>query len=350
MAALSAGQERLTLSVERLLAEYVAHLENAGKALSAKDAKNMFKNHISEAFPAFAVLPAADLKPTQVVEILRRLIHADKPTTARKLRSYLRAAYSLAVGAAHDPNSNAQMDRFGIKDNPVQSVKTIVGGSVAGERALSTSELKAYIEALKADTSETSQVLLLALYLAGQRMSQLLRVKVSDVHEAEQTILMEDPKGRRAKPRKHVVPYGLLGRELIKERLADCRKHKTDYLFVDNEVEVSGRLTVASKIVNQLSKDMVANPASFGLASMKPFRMGDIRRTCETLLAAFVSKDIRAQLLSHGVSGVQASNYDRHSYLEEKRAAIEGWETRLADILSAKTRTASKLKDTAAAD
>jgi hypothetical protein len=31
-----------------------------------------------------------------------------------------------------------------------------------------------------------------------------------------------------------------------------------------------------------------------------------------------VSRDIRAQLLSHGISGVQAQHYDRHDYLKEK--------------------------------
>lgn len=346
LAARAASQERLTLSVERLLSEYVAHLESAGKALSAKDAGNMFKNHVTGAFPAFAVLPAADLKATHVVAILRRLINADKPTTARKLRSYLRAAYALAVGAAHDPNSNAQMDRFGIKDNPVQSVKTIIGGSVAGERALAPIELKAYVTALRADSSETSQTLLLALYLAGQRMSQLLRVRVADVDQAEQTIVMEDPKGRRAKPRKHTVPYGLIASSLVRVRLARCRKLKTDYLFVNDEIDVAGKLTAASKAVHTLSKAMVADPAAFGLTAMKPFRMGDIRRTCETMLAPIVSKDIRAQLLSHGVSGVQASNYDRHAYLDEKRAAIKAWEAKLAGILSTELPDSQSLETT----
>ncbi|MNN75098.1 hypothetical protein D3C81_1913690 [compost metagenome] len=48
--------------------------------------------------------------------------------------------------------------------------------------------------------------------------------------------------------------------------------------------------------------------------------------TAETLLAHLgVTADVRAWLLSHGRSGVQAKHYDRYSYLPEKQAALEQW-------------------------
>ena len=63
------------------------------------------------------------------------------------------------------------------------------------------------------------------------------------------------------------------------------------------------------------------------------FNVRDIRRTMETMLAGLgISKDTRAQLLSHGISGVQAAHYDRHSYTDEKRAALVAWENRLHEI------------------
>jgi len=64
-----------------------------------------------------------------------------------------------------------------------------------------------------------------------------------------------------------------------------------------------------------------------GQANYSPPRYaaaGDLRRTVETRLAAArVGSDIRAQLQSHGLGGVQARHYDRHDYLAEKRAALE---------------------------
>ena len=52
--------------------------------------------------------------------------------------------------------------------------------------------------------------------------------------------------------------------------------------------------------------------------------MGDLRRTVETRLAeAGVSLEIRAQLQSHGLGGVQSRHYDRADYLVQKREALQ---------------------------
>jgi len=82
-------------------------------------------------------------------------------------------------------------------------------------------------------------------------------------------------------------------------------------------------VTTPSKVVQRISQKLAAE---HGIA---PFRAGDLRRTCETLLASIsIPKEIRAQLLSHGRStGVQAKHYDRYSYLPEKRRALEIWAT-----------------------
>jgi len=54
------------------------------------------------------------------------------------------------------------------------------------------------------------------------------------------------------------------------------------------------------------------------------FELRDLRRTCETMLAAMgVSSGVRAQLQSHGLGGVQSRHYDRHTYTEEKREALQ---------------------------
>jgi hypothetical protein len=56
------------------------------------------------------------------------------------------------------------------------------------------------------------------------------------------------------------------------------------------------------------------------------FQLRDIRRTCETALARMgVSKDMRAQIQSHGLGGIQARHYDRHDYMPEKATALRAW-------------------------
>ena len=52
-----------------------------------------------------------------------------------------------------------------------------------------------------------------------------------------------------------------------------------------------------------------------------------------------VSKDIRGQLLSHGLGGVQDAHYDRHSYLNEKHNVLVAWESKIDEILSGKNQS-----------
>lgn len=63
--------------------------------------------------------------------------------------------------------------------------------------------------------------------------------------------------------------------------------------------------------------------------ALRPTRR--LRRTVETMLAGRlkIHKDNRAQLSSHGISGVQDAHYDRFDYFDEKRNVLTAWEARL---------------------
>jgi hypothetical protein len=53
------------------------------------------------------------------------------------------------------------------------------------------------------------------------------------------------------------------------------------------------------------------------------FQLKRVRSGVETALSASgISKDIRGELQSHGVGGVQKRHYDAHHYLEEKTHAL----------------------------
>ena len=59
----------------------------------------------------------------------------------------------------------------------------------------------------------------------------------------------------------------------------------------------------------------------------QPFQYADIRRTAETRLAALeILESTRAQIQSHGISGVQVKHYDKWTYMPQKREALAKWE------------------------
>lgn len=78
---------------------------------------------------------------------------------------------------------------------------------------------------------------------------------------------------------------------------------------------------------------------------VEDFDLRDIRRTAETMMVAMgISKETRAQLLSHGLGGVQDVHYDKHSYTAEKRSALEAWEDKLESILTGKPTKRSNVR------
>ena len=84
-----------------------------------------------------------------------------------------------------------------------------------------------------------------------------------------------------------------------------------------------------SEVVREISKVMVLT----GEAKSR-FRAGDLRRTVETILGETlrISKDDRAQLLSHGLTGVQDTHSDQGKYLAAKTEALRTWNDYLSDL------------------
>ncbi len=64
------------------------------------------------------------------------------------------------------------------------------------------------------------------------------------------------------------------------------------------------------------------------------FTLGDFRRTWETHMARLnVSKEIRGQIASHGISGVQDNHYDMYDYLDQKREAAVIWSNEINRLI-----------------
>lgn len=311
-------------SLEALCNGYLAHLERLGKS-SAREARNLFKKNVFVAFPTLTATRAQSITHRDVNTVLSALIDAGKGRTAGKLRSYLRAAYAAAMAAEYDPGIHPMLHGFNLETNPVAAVpaKTLARYNRAGDRVLSESELRAFLAALDQQPGLYTDAITLALYLGGQRIAQLLRLRPADVGLDDSTVALLDPKGARQIPRVHVLPLNEKTSAII-SRVLKVNGDKP-FLFT---LRKPVRPEALSAVVAKISKAMV----KAGTAR-EPFQLRDIRRTCETMLARMgVSSDVRAQLLSHGLGGVQQRHYDRHSYMDEKRAALKAWAAKLDEI------------------
>lgn len=315
-------------TLKQLLDAYVADLRRRGKG-NAREVEGDFRRHVSEPFPALCATKAADIKHWDIQDILKRLLIGDTPKgrTAGRLRSYLHAAYAAAFHAEFDAAAGDDLRGFGLESNPVAMVKALSQYQRAGQRNLSEEELAIYLQELSGLSRMTALALELALYLGGQRPGQLLRVTPADVHIARThaEIVLRDPKGRRRTPRLHVLPLIGRARTIVDTLL---RVNGSAKFLIGVQRKRGMAVGTLSNAVTDMSKRLLA------LERIRaPFQLRDIRRTAETQLARLrVSKDVRAQLLSHGIGGVQDRYYDQYDYLDEKREALVAWVTYLDGV------------------
>jgi len=331
-AAAKAIRDKATLGA--LLTAYVQQLRTDGK-ISVPQVENAVKRHVETPWPALWAMPADQVSPDDLLSVVARIVDDGKLREAAKLRSYLRAAYAAAIRARQSARSIQALRDLHITTNPARDLVTIDGATNARDRALSLAELRAYWKRIVALPDPDGALLRFHLMTGGQRVDQLARLTHADIDRDTQTMLLRDSKGRRRRPRNHVVPLI----EAAQEALGAIRGDLGEFAF-----STTGGYSGAAYAIVQHRVRLVADAMVQAKEATAPFTPGDIRRTVETRLAAEgISADVRAQLQSHGLGGVQARHYDRHDYLAEKRAALETLH-RLAAGDAAKVRSITQAR------
>jgi integrase len=335
IAAANAAQDAKRGTLKQLLSAYVTHLEQAGK-MSAKDVRSIFDKHVFKASAELGGRKASELSIDDFVGMIGRLVESGKGRTADKLRSYLRSAYQLALESKTNPAAPLTLRTYGIQINPIASIGALSQFNRTRERVLSSDELGALLRRVDGlDPGPQKDVLQLLLLLGGQRPVQLLRLKATDVDLTACTATLYDPKGARQQPRAHVLPLVAEAKAILSRRL-DGLALGEPVFSTDGEHFVRVE-TLGAQISSIVTKMLECDPPE----ARESFQLRDIRRTCETQMAGLkFSRDVRAQLQSHGLGGVQTRHYDRHSYFAEKKQALQKWAKHLRRLQAIQPSTA----------
>ncbi|WP_288375744.1 tyrosine-type recombinase/integrase [uncultured Pseudomonas sp.] len=314
-----------------LMDSYTASMIEAGR-VSAKEIGRMFQLHVKTYHPDLVARPAAEIQPEDIQLILAGVL-GRKPkgrgignkapgssfngmrTTCDKLRRYLRAAFSYAAKAHLAPERLAQDGKvFAISNNPVRDIPVTQGTGGGHTESLTPEELGELLRYLDTLPLRYAAIAKALIYFGGQRLTQFCAVPWEAVTDS--TISLIDAKGRKAQAWDHLLPITDRIREVI-QPLLDDRIGPGPFSLTPGSTAspdtFSGLFVEAGRALSASGKT-------------QPFSWKNVRVTAETLLAhQGVSAEVRAWLLSHGRSGVQAKHYDRYSYLPEKRAALEQW-------------------------
>jgi integrase len=328
------------LTLKELCEAYIRCLKLEGRTVNQLE--SCVRCHLAPS--SCASKRARDVRSEEITELLRPLINAGKRTTAGKLRSIISAAYRRAMNAKLDASAAESVIDNSIERNPVAIIPKVKGANKARERVLSDHEQRACWRNFQNVDHEPyglyARVLRFNIFLGGQRLAQLLRVKSTQVDLKNKTILLFDGKGRREVERAHLLPLtqgAVLDAKWLVER---SERLCSEFLFPSN---VDGTLinhASISNLVTSISKQMLSEGKS-----ASRFQFSDWRRTIETTLASLgVHKDHRAQLQSHGLSGVQDRHYDMWEYMPEKRKALEILQQHLDGLLEPVAET--QLTDT----
>ncbi|MDN7180752.1 hypothetical protein M0D69_22695 [Caballeronia sp. SEWSISQ10-4 2] len=178
-----------------------------------------------------------------------------------------------------------------------------------------------------------------AVLSGGQRIVQLLRTDRPHYDPDAAILTLFVAKGRRQEPRRHSIPLPGMAAAIVRERLCSIPNDAADQRIFGTTAA-----DTVSDVVSEISTAMVKGGDAVAL-----FGWTDVRRTIETLLVQElrVSKDLRAQILSHGLGGARARHYDRANYTYQIRPVLARWE---AWIKRGRTKTCRHRPENQAAE
>jgi integrase len=300
-------------TVGDLFEGYVGYLKDSDKASSGQVQKGLIR--IADSLGRNRL--ARDIKPDDVLDVIRPIYARGKRAMADHVRSYIRSAYSWAIRSEHDYRSSAPR-RFKVVANPAAGIPT--EPKSVGTRWLNEDEFRRLYRWLECPTSPVHPPYTRAvriLMLTGQRVEEIARLHV-DQWDAQERII-DWPNTKNGNP--HTIPVPALAAELIE----GIKPNEYGWFFpsaMDPRCPVSHG-TLYAFMWRQRQRNVI------------PFVTNrDLRRTWKTLAGkAGLSKEIRDRIQNHALQDVSSKSYDRWSYMPEKREAMARWDNFVRTLL-----------------
>ncbi|CAN5521245.1 site-specific integrase [soil metagenome] len=246
----------------------------------------------------------------EVHELLDDVTTRHGEARARELRKHLGKLFNWAADRGH------------IAASPMSGMRRPELGYVARERVLSMDELLRVWAAAKVVGYPFGDAVRLIM-LTGQRRSEIAEMEWGWVGAKQCTV--EIPAARYKTKRPHVFPMSAPAWALVQSL---PRWNGGDCIFsTGGRDRVAGARPISgfSKAKEVISARIAELGAEQGLLAMEPWTVHDIRRSVATHMARMgVPQEHIERVLGHVVQGV-AGTYNRYSYLDEKRAALEAW-------------------------
>lgn len=301
-------------TLEQLVDAYLLDMDKQGKRTGAR----ILKTIEADVYPILTrSIKACEVTPKHIKTILAAMIARGASIGSNRVRSNLSAIFNFGLAFDNDPANFGHETIFHLQGNPVASVpKQKV--EQPEDNFININEVYRLLslETAQYFTADTFLLIQLCFHLGGQRPYELVASKWSAVDFTAKTFEIATHISKTKKP--HLLPLTDSAMAIF-EQLHDL-SGSDDYIFP--------RPTKSGHLETDYFSHCLRKFCS--RTGFKKFIPRDIRRTCKTLMGEIgLSKDIRDRLQNHSLHDVSSRHYDRYSYINEKKQALEAWEARL---------------------
>lgn len=302
--------QRAAPTVEELVAEYLQKWARPNKKSWAKDERILQKNVL----PEWRGIKAEQIGRRDVVKLIDQVMARGAPIMANRTLAVLRKMFNWAV------------ERSILDHSPVDHVKP-PAVERKKDRVLTEAEIRILWRALLFNepevsiTASTRRALLFQL-LTACRTEEVVGLTWGEIDGDWWTL----PKERAKNKVEHRIPLSTNAQRILGKARENGGR---EYPFPSPRKTSEGmeRAMESTSLTHAIKKILPK-------LELRPFTSHDLRRTAATNLAALgTPRLVVAKILNHVDQQVTAV-YDRHTYDDEKRAALQAWSDRIDRIVA----------------
>ncbi len=313
-------------TVAAVLDDFMArYVEKEAKLRSADCIRRAFD---ALAKPSIGKIGVYDLRRSDVARMLDKIADERGLVMADQTLAYLRKAFNWYAGK--DDEFRSPIVRGMARTKPRERART---------RVLSDDEIRILWPVL--NETGTFGALVKTLLLTAQRRDEVALMSRGEIGKDG---IWTIPAERHKTKKPNFVPLSEAALAVID---AQPKPDDCDYVFPSRArtpFSAFGKSKVAlDKAVLEAMRRQATKRAN--VAPLANWTLHDLRRTGKTLMVrAGVRPDISERVLGHVIGGVEGT-YDRHSYADEKRDALERLASMVERILNSSTSNLAALNE-----
>lgn len=302
-------------SVDRIVEEFLErHVRRSNRPRTAQETERLLRQH---ALPRWRGRVVREITRRDVLDVLDRVVDGGAPIAANRVLAAVRKFFNWCVA------------RDIIAASPCAGVKP-PSAEHARDRVLSDDELKRVLQAAD-KIGGTFGPLVKLLALTGQRRDEVARMRWDEI-DIDNRLWTLAP-ARVKNNQFHEIPLSPAALAILK---SVPRVAGSPFVLTNGGASPASGYSKGKRRLDALLP-----------ADMPPWRLHDLRRTCASGLARLgINLPVIEKVLNHasgsfaGIVGV----YQKHSFADEKRAALEAWGRHIDALVSGKPAKVVRLR------